>query len=446
MIIFPLISLVALIISLSLASFVYSIKPRTKSNIFFISSCLLAAFLSLVEFEYRSVDSYQTASYWINLSIIWPVLIAFIVHFVLLFTEQRTLLKNPVSYVFIYLPALIFLVLDSATNIISYGITHKYWGWTYIINPGPVWILSSIWTVIMISAACYLCWSYFFKQRDSVKRKQALLIAIGISIPLIFSTVTEIIFNIMHIEAPDITTSVIVAGCIFIGIGIFRYGLFQIDPLVIAESILKKIPDLILVTDKDEIIIKVNSAVSVMLGYKEEEIKGQKLELITMENNTGGHKLLIDEKGKISDYETTFYTKSGDKIEVSVSVALLKSKQKNNIGLVIVARDITEKKRTEEELVKLYEQEKTLTQNLQDEMKRRVEFTRALVHELKTPLTPIIASSDLLVTVIQEPAHLRLAKNVHRGAAELNSRIDELLDAAKGEIGILQLDNGQVDM
>ncbi|MFH1381411.1 MAG: HAMP domain-containing sensor histidine kinase [Chloroflexota bacterium] len=101
--------------------------------------------------------------------------------------------------------------------------------------------------------------------------------------------------------------------------------------------------------------------------------------------------------------------------------------------------DITERERAEAKLRELYEQERELRQQLEAEAKRRIEFTRSLVHELKTPLTPVLASSDLLVSELHEEPWLSIAKNIHRGANNLNKRIDELLDIARSEIGMLQV-------
>ena len=102
--------------------------------------------------------------------------------------------------------------------------------------------------------------------------------------------------------------------------------------------------------------------------------------------------------------------------------------------------DVTEQEMAEETLQELYEQERELRQELEAEVKRRIDFTRALVHELKTPLTPVLASSELLVTELSEEPWLSIARNIHRGALNLSKRIDELLDVAKVEIGTLQLD------
>ena len=114
-------------------------------------------------------------------------------------------------------------------------------------------------------------------------------------------------------------------------------------------------------------------------------------------------------------------------------------------GIVINYRDVTERRQAAEKLQELYRQERDLRQQLEMEMKRRVEFTRALAHELKTPLTPMLISSQVLASELKEEPLLSLARNISRGASNLNSRIDELLDLAKGEIGMLQLKDELLD-
>ncbi len=110
------------------------------------------------------------------------------------------------------------------------------------------------------------------------------------------------------------------------------------------------------------------------------------------------------------------------------------------------AMDITEQELSEQKLEEAYEKERRLRQELQIEVQRRVEFTRALVHELKTPLTPIMSSSDLLVSGLTEEPWLSVAQNIQRGAINLNQRIGELLDLARGEIGMLRLNPKRVDI
>lgn len=77
---------------------------------------------------------------------------------------------------------------------------------------------------------------------------------------------------------------------------------------------------------------------------------------------------------------------------------------------------------------------------LQKQIDQKIHFTRTLVHELKTPLTPMIGASEILVDKTRDDKVLaRIAKNINRGAYNLNSRISDLTDLAKGEIGLLSI-------
>jgi two-component system response regulator VicR len=115
-------------------------------------------------------------------------------------------------------------------------------------------------------------------------------------------------------------------------------------------------------------------------------------------------------------------------------------------GIVANIRDITERKQAEEALKHLYQQERELRQQLEQEMKKRVEFTRAIAHELKTPLTSLLASSDLLASEIDTEPLQTLARNIRQGASNLDSRINELLDLVRGEVGMLELKLEMVDL
>ena len=79
---------------------------------------------------------------------------------------------------------------------------------------------------------------------------------------------------------------------------------------------------------------------------------------------------------------------------------------------------------------------------LERKMKEKAEFTATIAHELKTPLTSIIASAGLLSEEIrgeaQEPQR-RLIQNILHSAHILETRLSELLDVAKAEVSKLQL-------
>jgi PAS domain S-box-containing protein len=119
--------------------------------------------------------------------------------------------------------------------------------------------------------------------------------------------------------------------------------------------------------------------------------------------------------------------------------------------------DITERKLAEEK-VKKYQghledlvKERTAElessrKQIEEQMARRIEFTRALVHELKTPLTPLLGASEMLANGITDPTFRHLALNINRGAKNLNNRVMDLLDITKGEMGVLELNNEDTDL
>lgn len=88
-----------------------------------------------------------------------------------------------------------------------------------------------------------------------------------------------------------------------------------------------------------------------------------------------------------------------------------------------------------EELESLYNSERNLRRELEDQMKNRVEFTRRLIHELKTPITALLATSQLLREELKDHKLSRLSEYVFENAGRMNDRIDELHDIIKGEIG-----------
>ncbi|AKG53715.1 hypothetical protein DGWBC_1060 [Dehalogenimonas sp. WBC-2] len=89
---------------------------------------------------------------------------------------------------------------------------------------------------------------------------------------------------------------------------------------------------------------------------------------------------------------------------------------------------------------------KLANDELDREIQRRAEFNRALVHELKTPLTAILASAELFVDELVGDHRQDLAKNIFRAAQNLDRRTDELLDVTRGEIGILTINPVTTDI
>jgi len=142
-------------------------------------------------------------------------------------------------------------------------------------------------------------------------------------------------------------------------------------------------------------------------------------------------------------FEIVIIKKNGTEVPIEVTSA--RSIYMGELANVIFIRDITERKQAQEQLQLLYEQERDIRQRLEEEVRKRTEFTRALVHELKTPITPVLAAAELLLEEIKDERSLKLVRSIDRSASNLNRRIDELMDLIRGETGMLPLNLISVD-
>lgn len=84
----------------------------------------------------------------------------------------------------------------------------------------------------------------------------------------------------------------------------------------------------------------------------------------------------------------------------------------------------------------------------QDDITHTHLFLSALSHELKTPLTAIIASTGLLIEELekkQESTLLRIAQNISRSAASLQNRLSELINLSKNKEETFRISKKEFD-
>jgi signal transduction histidine kinase len=119
------------------------------------------------------------------------------------------------------------------------------------------------------------------------------------------------------------------------------------------------------------------------------------------------------------------------------------------IFLTIKLRTNALAKRAQELECQVEERTKKLalkSKQLENELGRRTYFSKALVHELKTPLTAMVAASSLLSTELKDEPYKSLSRHLHEGANDLNGRINELFLLAKGELGLLTVEKKTADI
>ncbi len=115
------------------------------------------------------------------------------------------------------------------------------------------------------------------------------------------------------------------------------------------DNIVNSMNDSLIVASHDGIIKRVNNATILLLGYTKEELIGQHISSFII----NGDKLLldmcdIDKKNIVKNVETSFMSKGKTEISIIFSSSIMYDKYGNIQDFVCVAKDITERKRTEE--------------------------------------------------------------------------------------------------
>lgn len=192
-------------------------------------------------------------------------------------------------------------------------------------------------------------------------------------------------------------------------------------------------------------VIEVNEAFLRLTGFTKNEIIGKSVERVL---GIASQKLVkygieIENKGKIN-IPTTLRTKTGHELPIEIHVSKFEFDTKNLHFAII--HDVEQHIEIQERIKHLLEKELRAKKRLEKEMASRSHFTRLLVHELKTQLTPMISASDALAVGLKDEPWITLALQLNQSCCDLNGRVEELIDLAKGEVGLLTLHPQFVDI
>lgn len=98
--------------------------------------------------------------------------------------------------------------------------------------------------------------------------------------------------------------------------------------------------------------------------------------------------------------------------------------------------------------IRLYQLEKEIRNELQRQNDQKTEFLHTVAHEMKTPLTSLLASSELLEERVSKKdiTGSRLVTNIKRSARSMNRRVTELVDSAAVHGGELRIHKEPLDI
>jgi len=214
------------------------------------------------------------------------------------------------------------------------------------------------------------------------------------------------------------------------------------DQQFYTRSLIESNIDAIMTTDLSGIITDVNKQMESLTDCTRDELIGAPFKnyFTDPERAEAAINLVLGEK-KVTDYELTVCARDGKKTVVSYNAATFYDRDRKLQGVFAAARDVTERKRLDQEL----ESAKSVAEkaNL-----AKSDFLSSMSHELRTPLNAILGFAQLLESGSPPPTdaqNVRLHQIIKAGWYLLEL-INEILDLALIESGKLSLSREPVSL
>ncbi|MBF0518497.1 MAG: response regulator [Nitrospirae bacterium] len=209
-----------------------------------------------------------------------------------------------------------------------------------------------------------------------------------------------------------------------------------------SRLILTSVSDCIVGTDTEGLITFANPAVTALLGYHEDEIIGKSMHAVMHYANSDGRESPVSEctmfltsqdgQRRVADNEVLWH-KNGTALPVEYSTTAV-YKENQIVGTVIVFRDITARKQTEEAMHRAREIAEEAT-------KMKSDFLANMSHEIRTPMNAIIGMSHLALQTNLDTKQRNYISKVDSAAKNLLGIINDILDFSKIEAGKMQFES-----
>ena len=205
--------------------------------------------------------------------------------------------------------------------------------------------------------------------------------------------------------------------------------------------------DAIVSKDLTGIVQTWNPGAERIFGYTADEMIGTSILRIIPPELRDEEASILDRQRRgerIEHYETVRVTREGRRIDVSLTVSPIRDSRGTIVGASKVARDITARKRAEQELLEI---ERRARADAERVSFMKDEFLATLSHELRTPLNAIIGWAQLLRAKEHPDKEVGEGLSViDRNARVQAQLIEDLLDMSRIVSGKVRLDNQSVDI
>lgn len=343
--------LLSAVLTYGLGIYVLSSNPASWSNRLFLAAMLAAAYWAFGEFMIWMAVGYDGVWFWLKASAFWPFAIAFLFHFVLVYTGHPAARKENAVYLilFVYLPALAISLTGVFTDLIFSVVLVPGTGYTYAPAEGSaVHMLEVLYILAVITAALSAGITAFARAADDKVRRQSGLITTAIFIVVIFGALSGIILPSCGLYFPNLVFFGIVLFSAIIVYAIARYGLFTLTPETAVPDIIRIMPDGLILAGMDDTIVTANAAAAAIFGAGPRSMTGDPVARYIPRDVYSAVRTEAGEKGIVTDLETALEPPA--KPFVRIAASLVRDPEGEPAGLILIVQNITGRKEQEEAL------------------------------------------------------------------------------------------------
>ncbi len=229
------------------------------------------------------------------------------------------------------------------------------------------------------------------------------------------------------------STFFVPGGAVFM-LGLFRFKLFDIAP-VARDIIFESLTDSVIVLDAKNRIVDMNPSARKLFGRHTQKAVGQSARVLF-----GSRPELIDlYRDAIDKRDEITIENGGAKYHFDLRISPLRDQRARLTGRLIVLRDITARKKVEEEL-----REAKLT--AESATRAKSEFLAMMSHEIRTPMNAVLGIADLMLATETDPVRYDLVQTIHQSGESLLTIINDVLDFSKIESGKMELESHPFDI
>ena len=207
--------------------------------------------------------------------------------------------------------------------------------------------------------------------------------------------------------------------------------------------------DAILAKTLDGIVTSWNPGAERLFGYTEAEMIGRSIDLLIpleARDAEADIRRRAAQGTAVEEYETVRLRKHGGPVEVSTTLSPIRDGDGRVVGIAVVCRDVTDRKRAEA-VLRAREAELAAARDEAVEASRlKSQFLSNTSHEIRTPITVILGMNELLLDTELDPTQRRFAEGVDRAGAGLKTIIEGILNFSRIEAGHVELAIAEVEL